>query len=95
MTDASQAPESKAGPEPSRAAFAFIFVTVLLDMIALGIVVPVLPKLIKAVMDGLAMLTFVKLFRWPVALSVVRRPRLQRSRAVMQLCTCRRRHRRG
>ena len=29
-----------------RAAFAFIFVTVLLDMLALGIVVPVLPKLI-------------------------------------------------
>jgi len=29
-----------------RAAFAFIYVTVLLDMLALGIVVPVLPKLI-------------------------------------------------
>ncbi len=29
-----------------RAAFAFIFVTVLLDMLALGIIVPVLPKLI-------------------------------------------------
>jgi DHA1 family tetracycline resistance protein-like MFS transporter len=52
MIDASQAPESKAGPEPSRAAFAFIFVTVLLDMIALGIVVPVLPKLIKAFLNG-------------------------------------------
>jgi len=31
---------------PTRAAFAFIFVTVLLDMLALGIIIPVLPKLI-------------------------------------------------
>lgn len=31
---------------PSKAAFAFIFVTVALDMLALGIMVPVLPKLI-------------------------------------------------
>jgi DHA1 family tetracycline resistance protein-like MFS transporter len=29
-----------------RAAFAFIFITVLLDMLALGVVVPILPKLI-------------------------------------------------
>src|SRR5277367_5036862 len=29
-----------------RAAFAFIFVTVMLDMLALGIIVPVLPRLI-------------------------------------------------
>ena len=34
------------GPRHGRAAFAFIFVTVLLDMLALGIIVPVLPKLI-------------------------------------------------
>jgi len=33
-------------PSHGRAAFAFIYVTVLLDMLALGIVVPVLPKLI-------------------------------------------------
>lgn len=34
-------------PRPaSRAAFAFIFITVMLDMLALGIIVPVLPKLI-------------------------------------------------
>ena len=33
-------------PVHGRAAFAFIFVTVLLDMLALGIIVPVLPKLI-------------------------------------------------
>jgi len=33
-------------PRHGRAAFAFIFVTVLLDMLALGVIVPVLPKLI-------------------------------------------------
>lgn len=31
---------------PSRAAFAFIFITVALDMLALGIMIPVLPKLV-------------------------------------------------
>jgi DHA1 family tetracycline resistance protein-like MFS transporter len=31
---------------PSRAAFVFVFITVALDMLALGIIVPVLPKLI-------------------------------------------------
>jgi DHA1 family tetracycline resistance protein-like MFS transporter len=34
------------GAGHGRAAFAFIFITVLLDMLALGIIVPVLPKLI-------------------------------------------------
>src|ERR1700754_493668 len=39
------------GPPPGgkthgRAAFAFIFVTVALDMVALGIIIPVLPRLI-------------------------------------------------
>jgi MFS transporter, DHA1 family, tetracycline resistance protein len=34
------------GSGHGRAAFAFIFVTVLLDMLALGIIVPILPKLI-------------------------------------------------
>jgi DHA1 family tetracycline resistance protein-like MFS transporter len=52
MTDASQAPGHQQGPAPSRAAFAFIFVTVLLDMMALGVVIPVLPKLVKAFMNG-------------------------------------------
>ena len=50
MTDEpTEAPASVAttgGPTHGRAAFAFIFVTVLLDMLALGIIVPVLPKLI-------------------------------------------------
>jgi len=42
-------------PEPStprRAAFAFIFITVLLDMLALGIIIPVLPGLIVGFMNG-------------------------------------------
>lgn len=34
------------GPRHGRAAFTFIFVTVLLDMLALGVIVPVMPKLI-------------------------------------------------
>jgi DHA1 family tetracycline resistance protein-like MFS transporter len=37
---------------PSRAAFAFIFITVALDMLALGIIVPVLPKLVVAFEGG-------------------------------------------
>jgi len=37
---------------PSRAAFAFIFVTVALDMLALGIMVPVLPKLVIELEGG-------------------------------------------
>jgi len=37
---------------PSRAAFAFIFITVLLDMLAIGIVVPVLPTLVGGFLGG-------------------------------------------
>ncbi|HYH97770.1 TCR/Tet family MFS transporter [Hyalangium sp.] len=37
---------------PGRAAFAFIFVTVMLDMLALGVMAPVLPKLIITFKDG-------------------------------------------
>jgi DHA1 family tetracycline resistance protein-like MFS transporter len=37
---------------PRQAAFAFIFVTVLLDMLALGMVIPVLPKLIESFVGG-------------------------------------------
>jgi MFS transporter, DHA1 family, tetracycline resistance protein len=41
-------------PEPvaGRAAFAFIFITVALDMIALGVMVPVLPKLVVQLEGG-------------------------------------------
>ena len=37
---------------PSRAAFVFIFITVLLDMLALGIIIPVLPRLVVDFMGG-------------------------------------------
>src|ERR1041385_6260950 len=37
---------------PRKAAFAFVFVTVLLDMLALGMVIPVLPKLIESFLAG-------------------------------------------
>jgi MFS transporter, DHA1 family, tetracycline resistance protein len=37
---------------PSRAAFGFIFITVLLDMLALGIIIPVLPRLVVDFLAG-------------------------------------------
>jgi DHA1 family tetracycline resistance protein-like MFS transporter len=37
---------------PRRAAFAFIFITVLLDMLALGTIIPVLPKLVVNFLHG-------------------------------------------
>jgi DHA1 family tetracycline resistance protein-like MFS transporter len=37
---------------PRRAAFAFIFVTVALDMFAIGIIIPVLPKLVESFVNG-------------------------------------------
>ncbi len=37
---------------PTRAAFAFVFVTVLLDMLALGVMVPILPKLVVQLEGG-------------------------------------------
>jgi DHA1 family tetracycline resistance protein-like MFS transporter len=41
-----------AAPSASRAAFVFIFITVLLDMLALGVIVPVLPALVVAFKAG-------------------------------------------
>jgi hypothetical protein len=41
-----------AASAPRKAAVAFIFVTILLDMIALGVVIPVLPKLIESFVDN-------------------------------------------
>ncbi len=38
--------------QPRRAALAFIFVTVLLDMLALGMIIPVLPKLVESFVGG-------------------------------------------
>jgi len=46
---------SEAAPQvsaPGRAALAFIFITVLLDMLALGIIIPVLPGLVVGFMGG-------------------------------------------
>jgi len=40
------------GPPPRRAAAAFIFLTVSLDMIALGMIAPVLPRLIAGFLNG-------------------------------------------
>ncbi len=37
---------------PRRAAFIFVFITVLLDMLALGIIIPVLPKLVVDFLAG-------------------------------------------
>jgi MFS transporter, DHA1 family, tetracycline resistance protein len=39
-------------PKASRAALAFIFVTVLLDVLALGVVIPVLPRLVEGFVGG-------------------------------------------
>ncbi len=41
-----------APPEPSRAAVSFILVTVALDMMALGIIIPVFPKLVESFAVG-------------------------------------------
>src|SRR5438094_9513536 len=37
---------------PRRAAIAFIFITVVLDVVAMGIVIPVLPKLVEGFLGG-------------------------------------------
>jgi DHA1 family tetracycline resistance protein-like MFS transporter len=39
-------------PTPRRAALVFIFITVLLDILALGIIIPVLPKLVENFLGG-------------------------------------------
>jgi DHA1 family tetracycline resistance protein-like MFS transporter len=44
--------ESEPTVPPPRAAFVFLFITVLLDMLALGIIVPVLPKLVVDFLAG-------------------------------------------
>src|SRR5260370_7628273 len=44
--------KTTASHAPRRAAFAFIFVTVLLDMLAIGIIIPVLPKLVVDFVGG-------------------------------------------
>jgi DHA1 family tetracycline resistance protein-like MFS transporter len=39
-------------PQGRRAAFAFIFMTVLFDVLALGVIIPVLPKLVESFVGG-------------------------------------------
>jgi MFS transporter, DHA1 family, tetracycline resistance protein len=47
------APERSAGTPPVRSgAAAFIFVTILLDMFALGLILPILPKLVESFVDN-------------------------------------------
>ncbi len=46
------APAGSAPPPPRRAALAFIFVSLILDIVAFGIVIPVLPQLIKGFVGG-------------------------------------------
>jgi len=45
-------PDSAPPGLPRRAAFVFIFITVVLDMLALGMIVPVLPKLVLTFVHG-------------------------------------------
>ena len=48
-----QAPAAAVEVPPARGgAVAFIFVTVLLDMLALGVVLPILPKLVESFVDN-------------------------------------------
>ena len=38
--------------EPRKAALAFIFIMVVLDVVAIGIIIPVLPKLVESMVGG-------------------------------------------
>jgi DHA1 family tetracycline resistance protein-like MFS transporter len=52
MNDVESDITSATTPAPSRAAFAFVFITILLDMVALGIIIPVLPSLVLGFVGG-------------------------------------------
>lgn len=53
MTEETPAEENAAGkPEPRKAAMIFIFFTLLIDILGIGIVIPVLPKLIEQFAGG-------------------------------------------
>jgi DHA1 family tetracycline resistance protein-like MFS transporter len=43
---------TETAPRVRQAAFIFVFITVLLDMLALGMIVPVLPKLVLSFVGG-------------------------------------------
>ena len=51
-TEAGKIEELAAEPGQRRAALAFIYVTIVLDMLAMGIVIPVLPKLVLGFLGG-------------------------------------------
>src|SRR5215475_9512847 len=50
MNDA--APRTRTLTGPRHAAFVFIFITVVLDMLSLGMIIPVLPKLVENFLGG-------------------------------------------
>jgi DHA1 family tetracycline resistance protein-like MFS transporter len=52
MNDAAGGATERPAQGASRGAFGFIFVTVLLDMMALGVVIPVLPKLVESFLNN-------------------------------------------
>jgi DHA1 family tetracycline resistance protein-like MFS transporter len=52
MSGTRPVPDAPNGEAPRKAALAFIFVTVVLDMLALGVTVPVLPKLVLGFEGG-------------------------------------------
>ena len=52
LDGSSGVPAAMRGSGPRRATVAFIFVTVLLDMLSLGMILPVLPKLVENFMGG-------------------------------------------
>src|SRR3954467_9764135 len=45
-------PRREGASGPRRAAFIFIFITVVLDMLSLGMIIPVLPKLVENFLGG-------------------------------------------
>src|SRR3954468_2257468 len=51
MSEQASAPAAQP-PAARNAAAAFIFVTILLDMLALGLIIPVLPKLVESFVDN-------------------------------------------
>jgi DHA1 family tetracycline resistance protein-like MFS transporter len=52
VNDAAGSATERPAQGASRAAFGFIFVTVLLDMMALGVTIPVLPKLVESFLNN-------------------------------------------
>ena len=64
LTDSDSSPPSPRRPGPRQAATIFIFITIVLDVLALGMVIPVMPTLIRQVghVTGPRLITIVGLF---------------------------------